>query len=371
MNPSRYAAALQAAAESAAVCWFVGKNRFHRTVSAGGQVRSASRRRIGRSFCDGLLAPVWYPVRYIRGIAAGTGESELKVPAAGQWLRELEDVVRGASGGMLIGIPLLYTMEVWWIGSYTGPERMLAVLLFTFVPVFLLNRTSGFRSAKDVRLVDAAVDTVEAVALGLLCVTGVLVLLREITMTTPLAELVGKVVYEALPFSLGVGLARHFLRRSRDEGDEGDEGETDEAADAGGAPDASLNATISDVGATVIGSVFIAFNIAPTDEIPMLAAATSPTWLLAIVGASLLISYCIVFEAGFSSQAKRRRQQGWFQRPLTETVACYLVSLISAGFMLWIFQNLRLDAPWSLTVSHVAILGLPAAVGGAAGRLAV
>ncbi len=270
---------------------------------------------------------------------------------------------------MLIGIPLLYTMEVWWIGSYTGPERMLAVLVFTFVPVFLLNRTSGFRSSKDVRLVDAAVDSVEAVALGLLCVTGVLVLLREITMTTPLAEVVGKVVYEALPFSLGVGLARHFLRRSRDEGDGGEAGGKEDAAPAG--PDTSLNATISDVGATVIGSVFIAFNIAPTDEIPMMAAASSPTWLLAILVASLLISYCIVFEAGFSSQAKRRHQQGWFQRPLTETVMCYLVSLVSAGLMLWIFQNLSLDAPWSVTVSHVVILGLPAAVGGAAGRLAV
>ncbi|HVE45372.1 MAG TPA: TIGR02587 family membrane protein [Acidimicrobiales bacterium] len=303
-------------------------------------------------------------------------ESESRMPAEGQWVREIEDVVRGAAGGMLIGIPLLYTMEVWWIGSYTGPERMLAVLLFTFVPVFLLNRTSGFRSSKDVRLVDAAVDTVEAVALGILCVTGVLVLLREITMTTPLAEAAGKVVYEALPFSLGVSLARHFLERSRDEGDESNEGdESDEGdgeeANAEGAPDTGLNATMSDVGATVIGSVFIAFNIAPTDEIPMLAAATSPSWLLAILAASLLISYCIVFEAGFSSQAKRRHQQGWFQRPLTETVVCYLVSLISAGFMLWIFQNLRLDAPWSLTVSHVVILGLPAAVGGAAGRLAV
>lgn len=307
-------------------------------------------------------------VRYILMIAARTGESELRGPAAGQWLRELEDVVRGASGGMLIGIPLLFTMEVWWIGSYTGPDRMLAVLLFTFVPVFLLNRTSGFRSSKDVRLLDAALDAVEAVALGLLCVTGVLVLLREITMTTPLDEVMGKVVYEALPFSLGVGLARHFLQRSRDEGDDG---ASEDEGGGGAGPDTSLNATIRDVGATIIGAVFIAFNIAPTDEIPMLAAATSPTWLLAILAASLLVSYCIVFEAGFSSQAKRRRQQGWFQRPLTETVVCYLVSLLSAGAMLWIFQNLRLDAPWSLTVSHVVILGLPAAVGGAAGRLAV
>lgn len=270
---------------------------------------------------------------------------------------------------MLIGIPLLYTMEVWWIGSYTGTTRMMAVLGFIFVPVFLLNRTSGFRSSKDVRLIDAAVDTVEAVALGVVCVTIVLVLLREITMSTPLAEVMGKVVYEALPFSVGVALARHFLLRSRDEGDEDEEdGSAEGSAEP---PDTSLNATVSDVGATAIGAVFVAFNIAPTDEIPMLAAATSPTWLIAILVTSLVISYCIVFAAGFSSQPKRRHQRGWFQHPVTETVACYLVSLLSAGFMLWVFQNLRLDAPWPMTVNHVVILGLPAAVGGAAGRLAV
>lgn len=270
---------------------------------------------------------------------------------------------------MLIGIPLLYTMEVWWIGSYTGASRMFAVLVFTFVPVFLLNRTSGFRSSRDVRLADAAVDSVEAVALGVLCVTGVLVLLREITTATPLGEVVGKIVYEALPFSLGVALARHFLLRSRDEDDEEQMGDTQ--PDRHPVPDTSINATVSDLGATVIGAVFVAFNIAPTDEIPMLAAATSPAWLLAILAASLVISYCIVFVAGFSSQAKRRRQKGWLQHPLTETVVCYLLSLLSAAFMLWIFQRLRLEAPWSLSLSHVVILGLPAAVGGAAGRLAV
>lgn len=287
--------------------------------------------------------------------------------SAGQWSAELQALVRGASGGMLIGIPLLYTMEVWWIGSYAGPNRMLAVFLFTLIPVFLLNRTSGFRSSKDVRAFDALIDTVEAVALGIVCVTGVLILLREITLSTPLAEVTGKVIYEALPFSLGVALARHFLQRGRDEGDE-ESGDEDSGHKG---PDTGLNATVSDVGATVIGAAFVAFNIAPTDEIPMLAAATSPTWLLAIVAASLLVSYCIVFMAGFSSQTKRRQQQGWFQHPLTETVACYLVSLLSAAFMLWIFQNFRVDAPWPMSLSHVVILGLPAGVGGAAGRLAV
>ena len=32
-----------------------------------------------------------------------------------------------------------------------------------------------------------------------------------------------------------------------------------------------LHATVADLGATVIGAVFIAFNIAPTDEVTMIA----------------------------------------------------------------------------------------------------
>lgn len=270
---------------------------------------------------------------------------------------------------MLVGIPLLYTMEVWWVGSSTAPSRMAAVLLFSFVPVFFLTRISGFRRSKDARVVDALIDSVDAVALGIVCVTAVLILLREVTLTTPPAEVVGKVVYEALPFAIGVALARHFLQRSRDAGDDGEEHESTTAEAT--TTRTGLHSTIADIGATVIGAVFVAFNIAPTDEIPMLAAASSPTWLLAIVAASLLVSYGIVFEAGFSSQAKRRQQRGVLQRPLTETVVCYLVSLMAAAFMLWLFQNLDVGAPWTMNLQHIVLLGLPACVGGAAGRLAV
>ena len=285
--------------------------------------------------------------------------------------------MRGAAGGMLIGVPLLYTMEVWWIGSSTAPARMAAVLLFSFVPVFFLMRISGFRESEDSRAVDAVIDSVDAVALGIVCVTLILVLLREVTLSTPPAEVVGKVVYEAVPFSIGVALASNFLRRSRGagdgDGDGGGGGDGESGSDRRGQPTQAggLQSTVADIGATVIGAVFVAFNIAPTDEIPMLAAASSPASLLAIVLASLVISYGIVFEAGFSSQEKRRQQLGVLQRPLTETAVCYLVSLLAAAFMLWLFQNLDLTSPRTMALEHVVLLGLPACVGGAAGRLAV
>lgn len=279
--------------------------------------------------------------------------------ARGMWTAERAALVQAASGGLLFGIPLLYTVEVWWTGTHASPAQVIAVLSLTFVPVLLLNRTAGFRSMRDVRLRDAVMDTVEAVGLGLVLVTGVLFLLRELTVETPLGVGLGKVVYEAMPFCIGIGVARHFLHRGRDSPYEGD---AEKHGDG-------LNATVADLGATLIGSVFVALNIAPTDEVQLLAATMSPQWLLAFVGASLVISYAIVFAAGFVGEDRRRAQIGVFQRPSTETVACYLVALLSAALMLWFFQ--RAEPPWTLFLSQVVVLGLPAAVGGAAGRLAI
>ncbi len=87
--------------------------------------------------------------------------------------------------------------------------------------------------------------------------------------------------------------------------------------------------------------------------------------------ASLLISYGIVFQAGFSNQQQRQQQRGLFQRPLSETFACYLISLAASVLMLYFFHQLRFDNPWSMWLSYTIILGLPATIGGAAGRLAI
>lgn len=284
--------------------------------------------------------------------------------------RELDDLVRAACGGMLFGVPLLYTMEVWWVGSTSRPVLLLPVLATTFALLFLLNRTSGFRRTRDVRMVDSLKDSVEGVAVALLCVLAVLVLLREIDSATPVVEALGKIIYEAMPFAIGVGMASHFLRGDRT-ADDDDDGDGDGSGAGGPADDEGINATLVDVGATLLGAVFIAFNIAPTDEVPMLTAAMSPAWICGVVAVSLLVSYGIVFAAGFGSQEDRRRSAGIIQHPITETVFCYLLALVAAAFMLWFFQRWEPGDPFDMVLHQTIVLGLPAAVGGAAGRLVV
>jgi putative integral membrane protein (TIGR02587 family) len=282
------------------------------------------------------------------------------------WDDEIDDLIRGACGGFLFGIPLLYTMEVWWIGSAVTPPRMLGAIAATFVIVFLLNRTAGFRKTKDIKASDAMMDSVEAIAIGLICTAAVLVLLREINGQTPLDEALGKLVYEGVPFTLGVALANQFLSGKSDS-----DQEQPNRTNNQNSQDPELHATLSDIGGTILGSIIIAFNIAPTDEVAMLAAALTAPWLIAVIVTSLLISYGIVFEAGFANQTKRMQQKGIFQRPLSETVMSYLVSLLAAMVMLFFFDKLSFEDPWSMWLRYILVLGLPATIGGAAGRLAI
>jgi putative integral membrane protein (TIGR02587 family) len=286
------------------------------------------------------------------------------------WASEINDIIRGACGGFLFGVPLLYTMEVWWVGSLARPKLIMMAIAVTFIVVFLLNRTEGFRKRRyTLRPYEALTDTVEAIAIGIVCSSFVLILLQEITLETPLKEALGKIIFESVPFALGVALANQFLGESKNSNPENSNNQ--QADNSSKSRQNGLRATFDDLGATLIGATVIAFNIAPTDEVSMLAAAISPPWLLAMIAASLIISYGIVFQAGFSDQQKRRQQKGIFQRPSSETIMSYLVSLLASAFMLWFFQKLTFGDPWRMWLEHTLLLGLPATIGGAAGRLAI
>jgi putative integral membrane protein (TIGR02587 family) len=280
------------------------------------------------------------------------------------WSDELTALARAATGGFLIGVPLLYTMEVWWVGQRTSPLRTAMVLAVAFVVIVVIHRTAGFRRARDTHLLDATTDAAVSVALGLVLATIVLVLLREIDGATPLSIAANKAAYQAVPFALGAGVARYVLTGSREGGD-------DDPTEDGSSPPAhtELSASVTDIGASAIGAILVGLAIAPTDEIPMLDAAIEGPWLLALMAASMAISYAIVFVAGFAGQQDRLAQHGWFQHPISETVMCYVVSLLCALVLLWTFR--RLGATPGQALSHMIVLGLPTSIGAAAGRLAV
>jgi putative integral membrane protein (TIGR02587 family) len=280
----------------------------------------------------------------------------------GAWRREGADLVRGASGGLLFGVPLLYTMEVWWYGSWVDPRWMLGALGVSFVTVVALTRSAGFRDTRTTGWGDAVNDGVEIVAVGLVCAAAVLVLLRQITWESSLEGAVGAMVFEAIPFAFGAAIARLLLRRA------GDDGQASPEIEVG---DPAIDRTLADAGAAAVGAVVICFSIAPTDEIPMIAQSMTAPWLVAMAAASLAVSYAIVFAADFLDQEGRRRHEGLFQRPVAETVGAYVISLAVAAGALAFFQRIGPDQSWETWLTQTLVLGLPATIGGAAGRLAV
>ncbi|ACB52662.1 CHP02587-containing protein [Crocosphaera subtropica ATCC 51142] len=265
----------------------------------------------------------------------------------------------------MFGIPLVYTMEVWHIGSQIDSSLMLLILFITYLLVFSLNSIEGFRRKKRKGWTDAFLESNEALAIGCCCATFTLLLLQKITLITPLEEVLGKIVFEAVPFAIGTALSRILL-----------DGKPKKSSNESGNPQGNeqsinVNETLADVSASFMGAMIVAFSIAPTDEVRVLAVSASPPWLILITMASLLISYMIVFAAGFTNQAKRKKQRGLFQTPEAETVISYLIALFTSGLMLLFFQQLNFNMTWFLWLQYTIILGLPAAIGGAAGRIAI
>lgn len=280
------------------------------------------------------------------------------------WIEELRAILRGAAGSFLFGIPLLYTVEVWAIGSSTNSLRLLYVQAVTFVVVLLLTQVEGFRRSLTINPIETVLESIEALGIGIICAAIALLLLRRITLETPLSEALGKLIFEGVPFSLGVTLARSTLERRPLQ-------RRTLSSEQFLLPATFrdiLRDALVDIDATLIGAIVIAFSIAPTEEIPIIAAALPPLWLLLIMVASVLISYIIVFASGFTDRSERARL-GLLLNPLTETLVAYVIVLMASALMLIFFQQLSGDDPWQEWLGNIIVLGLPASVGGAAGRI--
>lgn len=276
--------------------------------------------------------------------------------------------MRAFSGAYLFGIPLLYTMEMWWLGETARPGDLVLVLAVMLLANFWLVAAVGPRRTSA--LPRKVAETLVTVAVGTVAALVVLLILNELSLEQSARTILAKTLLQALPLSIGAALAGIIFRPGQDrEGDEAD-GDAEAATGADGSPTGVWRALFRDLGATAIGAVFIAATIAPTEEIPMIAARMTYPNLLGLIALSLIVGYIIVFASGFDP-ASRGSREHLFQHPLTETSLSYLVSLLVAFGALLLTQQLSTDAPPAFVLAQTLALGLPAMIGGAAGRIAI
>src|SRR4051812_25304547 len=97
---------------------------------------------------------------------------------SGAWREEISGLVRAFSGAFLFGVPLLYTMEMWWLGDVSGPGHMLLFLGIALVANFGLVTAAGFKREKS--LFGKIEQTVDAVAVGAVGSAIVLLTLNQL-----------------------------------------------------------------------------------------------------------------------------------------------------------------------------------------------
>lgn len=267
----------------------------------------------------------------------------------------------------MFGTPLIFVTEVWWRGTFTAPPRLLLALALTYAALIALNLQIGFRRRMPISIGHILTDSARALALGLLTGAAALAIFARVSPELSWQANLGRIILQSIPFSLGVGLANGLFGHA-------DEAEPEpERPPANNPPTAESmwRGTLLDAGATGLGAMALAFGSGPSDEVRVVAYALTPAGLLVVVAASLIISYLIVFEAEFRGQKARRERPGVFQSPIGETVFSYLLSLIFAAAVLWFFQSVGGATPWDVWLRFTIVLGFPATIGGAAGRVAI
>lgn len=260
----------------------------------------------------------------------------------------VRDYIRAAGGGLIIGLPLLFTMEVWWHGFILPWWKLLLLLGAAYAIVIGFNSIAGFRRERT--LTELLVDSTSALGLGIIIAFVALVVLGQIDGTTSLRDAAGKVGLEAIPIAFGASLAASEL------------GGGQTGARMGTGPFERVL-----VGAG--GALLFALNLAPTEEPVMLAIGASPWLLLVVVAATLLVTLALVFYADFGGR-RRVKGDGPLEHPGSETIAAYAVSLGVALLLLWAFGRTDGSSVQSV-VGMTVMLAVMASVGAAIARLLV
>ncbi len=276
-----------------------------------------------------------------------------------QWGQEFIRTIRLFSGAFLFGIPFVYTMEMWWIGMYVDLWKLLLFIAIAFFVGVTLIYFSTPQNKRD--LPGSFMQTVNSVAVGILSSLLVLVVLNEINLTVPLRSAVGMTAVMTVPLSIGASASTSILGTKQSQNRQGNPKNQHKGS--------QWRKLANDIGATAAGGIFIGLPIAPTREVPRLAATMGYWNLLMVIALSLAVTYLIVFVAGFTASNAPYRSSGPFQHPLTETVLAYILSLLIALVTLYLFGVIHFSQPLYPLMQHVLVLGLPTTVGGAAGRL--
>src|SRR5690606_8645097 len=155
----------------------------------------------------------------------------------------------------------------------------LALFIAVFLPILMgLSHFAGFQETDS--WLEDAVDGIIAYLVGFVTAAVVLSLLGILSASMPPREMLGMIALQAVPASVGAAMAKGQFGQQPDQ----DVDDSPEGAGYWGTLFLML-----------AGAIYFAFNVAPTEEMILIAFRMTTWQSLALVAASLLMMHAFVY----------------------------------------------------------------------------
>jgi putative integral membrane protein (TIGR02587 family) len=159
---------------------------------------------------------------------------------------------RAFGGALLFSLPMFLTIELWWLGFYLDRLRLMVLLVLMFPVLVGVSHFRGFQQTFGWKndLIDACV----AYSVGFTTAAVILPIFSVLQAGMSLNEIIGKIAIQAIPASMGALLARSQFRSGPQQGT------TRQPRIYGGR-----------IFLAAVGALYMALNLAPTQEMTLLA----------------------------------------------------------------------------------------------------
>ncbi len=226
----------------------------------------------------------------------------------------------------------------------------LALLILGLIPLLVrLSYHAGFEPTFD--LINDVVDAFVVIAVGFVSSGLLLFLLGVVTLDMSLDVVMGVIALQVVPASIGAILSHSQL------------GKTDEDVDR-----SKPTGYWDELFIMLTGALFIAFNVAPTEEVILVSYKLTEWHGIALIVTSLIVMHAFVYAVEFRGQSDIPEGTPQWSVFLRFTGVGYVIALLMSAYVLWTFGRMDGTGVHERMMMFI-VLGLPAAVGAAAARL--
>lgn len=263
--------------------------------------------------------------------------------------QEWRGVGRAVGGAVVFNLPLMMTMEMWWLAYYIPPERLTVLLLMNLPLFFGVSRVIGFKNERN--SADNLMDVFVAYVFGFGISAITLLFFNTLTLDTPGDITLNAITLQAIPATLGALLGRSEIG-SGDHDPASEKKPTDELI------------------VLAVGALFLGLTVAPTEEIVLLARQMTHWHSLGLFGATLVMMLTFAVACSYIDRNKYTNILQLINSYVRFCGVAYLVSLIISLLLLWVFGQFETMKVEELVAILVALV-FPTGVGAAAAKIII